>query len=356
MRLFAALSVLLVAGSCGGASPSMNPGSTLSAACTNGTSASALPAPRTYGRMFAAGRGRGVFLLGGETGAPPDGHGLGDLWVYRQPGKWVQLAPEPSAIFGPALFETAGNRLVVFGALGPDFQPTLQDLVYDPAANRWQTRVSRARPSNILGAQFAYRSKSDRAVLFGGIDPNTGVLNDDTWVYDPKTDTWTKQTPVTSPPARAFGAMAYDEEADRFVLFGGGGTGGGLGDTWLYDLVRDEWTEMKPAQSPPGRAYHSLAYDPTSNRTILFGGVIEETANQAFNSEKPLGDTWAYHLELNTWKDLSPPAAPSARGWQAMTYDADNGKILLFGGGVRRGQPTSDFWQFDAVSYTWARP
>lgn len=305
--------------------------------------------------MFTAGQNCGVLLLGGETGPPPTGIGLGDLWTYRQPGGWGRLSAEPSTIFGPALFDLALHRLIVLGVFGPNFQPTQEDLNYDSAANRWQVTNQPGRPSNILGAQIAYSSKSDRGVLFGGVDLNTGDLNSDTWTYDPRADTWTKQAPVVSPPARNFGAMVYDEKADKFVLFGGGGASGGLGDTWMYDYGTNTWTNKKPANSPAPRVYQSIVYEPNTNRVILFGGVKEETANEASNSQTPFGDTWSYDPDTNTWKELSPAVSPSARGWHALAYDADIGKILLFGGGVSRGQPTNDLWQFDPTSDTWTR-
>ena len=43
---------------------------------------------------------------------------------------------------------------------------------------------------------------------------------------------WTKCTPVTSPPARGYHAMAYDAARRRVLLFGGGV--GNLNDTWEY--------------------------------------------------------------------------------------------------------------------------
>ncbi|NIV12839.1 MAG: hypothetical protein GWN62_16630, partial [Aliifodinibius sp.] len=41
---------------------------------------------------------------------------------------------------------------------------------------------------------MAYDSNADKIVLFGGSDVNGDEIND-TWIYDPQTNTWTEMTP-----------------------------------------------------------------------------------------------------------------------------------------------------------------
>src|ERR1700679_2755635 len=65
--------------------------------------------------------------------------------------------------------------------------------------------------------------------------------------------TWTQLSPATSPPARAFAAMAYDAGTNQVVLFGGqGSTNNALGDTWTWNGTT--WTQLSPATSPPARS------------------------------------------------------------------------------------------------------
>ena len=68
--------------------------------------------------------------------------------------------------------------------------------------------------------------------------------------------------------------MAYDAESDRVILFGGDSRPIQFhqGDTWAYDLDTNSWTDMNPATSPAERALPAMAYDPQSDRVILFGG------------------------------------------------------------------------------------
>jgi hypothetical protein len=91
-----------------------------------------------------------------------------------------------------------------------------------------------------------------------------------------------------------------------------------------------------------------MAYDPGTDRMILFGGV---TGGQ----EEPLADTWAYDYDTNTWTELSPAMSPSARGWHALAYDPEAGAIVLFGGGRTRDEATAETWLYDPATGAWAK-
>ena len=92
-----------------------------------------------------------------------------------------------------------------------------------------------------------------------------------------------------------------------------------------------------------------MAYDPTSDRIVLFGGAAGPQ-----DRETPFADTWTYDYETNTWTELTLQPAPSARGWHAMAYDAPSGMIVLFGGGVDRDHPLADTWVFDPARRVWS--
>ena len=79
---------------------------------------------------------------------------------------------------------------------------------------------------------------------------------------------------------------------------------------------------------------------------ILFGGENE-------HQRKLYDDTWAYHLETNTWTELDPDAPPSERGWHAMAYSTAAGQIVLFGGGPSRQQYTDETWIYNPAANTW---
>jgi Galactose oxidase, central domain len=96
--------------------------------------------------------------------------------------------------------------------------------------------------------------------------------------------TWTKQHPAAHPSARSGAAVAYDAATGTVVLFGGAGSQGVLGDTWVWD--GSTWAKQHPAASPPARSDTAMAYDAATGTVVLFGG---------FKPASPaLGSTWIW--------------------------------------------------------------
>jgi hypothetical protein len=140
---------------------------------------------------------------------------------------------------------------------------------------------------------MAYDSATGSVVLFGGA--NGGSDLNDTWTFNGVT--WTRLSPSTSPPARAYASMAYDPATGKIVLFGGSGNSGDLSDTWTFDGTN--WTELSTTASPPARDSASFAYDAATGKIVLFGGE---------GNGGNLGDTWTF--DGTNWTQLSPPASP----------------------------------------------
>ena len=110
-------------------------------------------------------------------------------------------------------------------------------------------------------------------------------------------------------------------------MFGGHGDAGApLNDTWAYDPAANAWTELKPAGTLPApRSAQSMAYDLTSGRLIMFGGL--DSAGTV------LDDAWAYDPVANTWTELEPSGTqPVARAGHVMVYDPASGRLIMFGG------------------------
>src|SRR3989440_12002406 len=147
-----------------------------------------------------------------------------------------------------------------------------------------------------------YASRFRSVILFGGLSlvGNVSILLGDTWAYDLNANTWTNLNPGNAPRVRYIHALAYDSESDRVILFGGAyGSGNAtflLNDTWAYDFNTNTWTNMNPANAPPARYGHAMAYDSRSDRVILSGGFYN--------------DTWPYDSNTNTWTTMTPAVTP----------------------------------------------
>jgi len=191
-----------------------------------------------------------------------------------------------------------------------------------------------------------YDAGSDRIILFGGNRLPSLELLSETWAYDFDTNSWTDMAPSIRPPERNYHGMAYDAESDRVILFGGSGPFGVRGDTWAYDFDTNTWTDLQPTRAPSARNYHWMDYDVQSDRVILFGGRLGET------------ETWAYDYNTNAWTSMNPPAPPPGRSRHGLAYDSDSDRIVLFGGWkppypIQTDHLLSDTWSYDFESNSW---
>jgi len=175
----------------------------------------------------------------------------------------------------------------------------------------------------------------------------------DTWVYDYPSNRWTKMPRPADenqlPSRRNSHGLTYDRRADRVILFGGGDVFGPAQDTWAYDYNTNTWTNLQPAVSPEGREYGYLAYDQRADKTVLFGGIGYDFYNEWLLP----AETWVYDFGGNTWDLRSTPTTPSARGWEAMAYSGKGNAVVIFGGGVDRVHPTDETWLYRTDADRW---
>lgn len=216
--------------------------------------------------------------------------------------QWRRLSPagdRPSGVLGGAfVYDAASGKALLFGGLHlGNRQLNNETWLYDFSADTWTKRSPSASPSPRNFGVMAFDAKSGKTVLFGGGDKNGDGLGD-TWVYDSAADIWTKMRPAQSPSPRDYSAMVYDPKSDRMVLFGGidESSGQPLGDTWTYDVTSDTWQHLATAVSPSARGWHAMAYEATSGKVVLFGGGISQG--------QPQKDTWLFDSTGNVWSEV----------------------------------------------------
>jgi N-acetylneuraminic acid mutarotase len=141
--------------------------------------------------------------------------------------------------------------------------------------------------------------------------------------------------------------MAYDPTTGKVIVFGGMDVDYSvLRDTWILDPLAKTWTDQKLSPSPRARQAASMVYEPATRRMILFGGD---------GPYGVLGDTWAYDPATNTWSQLHPSVSPPARSSHAMVFDPVTGKIIMFGGVDWDLRNFGDTWAFDPATTTWTQ-
>jgi hypothetical protein len=163
---------------------------------------------------------------------------------------------------------------------------------------------------------------------------------------------------ATNPSPRTGARMTWDREENVGVLFGGRGPFDGAtglphdnDETWLFNGTR--WLQRFPAVKPPGRSDHTMTFDSKRNRVVMFGGRRETVDIDSVATF--LGDTWFYKDE--TWTAATPATSPEARQFADMAYDPTLDRIILYGGSRLNATATAldsffDTWEFDGAQWT----
>lgn len=291
---------------------------------------SGAPSPRALHAMaYDAGRER-LVVFGGSGGSGR----LNDTWEYDSE-HWVEIITSttpPAREFQAqpeAVYDSARGRVVLFG--GSDGSTLFGD-TWEYDGGNWAEIQTDSAPSPRRGHAMAYDTQRERTVLFGGVTDDT-VAND-TWEFDGVD--WIKVGPTPGiPSARAFHAMAYDGARNCVVLYGGSTSAGLAQDTWEFDGV--DWARrvVVVINSLQTREKHALAYDPTSNETILFGG---QTTGSVLG-----GGTFLY--DGTSWSEIETDSVPANRLLHTMAYDGRAEKVVLFGGVLGPGLFQNDMWE-----------
>lgn len=261
---------------------------------TNRTIAGSAPDARSGAAMVYDSKRSKVILFGGRAGS---GYNYEDTWEWDPTtGAWTDVASagsHPSARSQHAMvYEASTGKVFLFGggrsdSASYDATGVIVSLAdaweLDPVAHAW-TQVTAAGPSARHDLGMVWDSARNKAVLFGGMQIDisgvTGIPKQDTWEWDPATSTWSERTSQGSKPgARYAHSMAYDGSRSKVLVFGGFdiSTGGSLNDLWEWDPASGAWSERltgSEAGVPSGRRYASLLSDDSRGRLDLVAGAL----------------------------------------------------------------------------------
>src|SRR5262249_27134134 len=140
-------------------------------------------------------------------------------------------------------------------------------------------RIGPIAPSPRIALAMVYDHWRRRAIMFGGLINNTRPPTNELWEYNEiqqatMPPTWTRvQISANWPSGRFDEAMALDDARDRVIMSGGIGTSTPTADLWEYDGSAAQWSQVPTVSNTPGpRAGHTIYYDPTRLRAVLWGG------------------------------------------------------------------------------------
>lgn len=251
----------------------------------------------------------------------------------------------PGARAGPALiYDPENHGVLLFGGAASHPAPDGSN----PAitlGDTWLWNGKAWRQLDVQGpparsaAMVTYDPVRHVVVMFGGSGPEgagLGLYFQDTWTWDGAH--WLRQYPTHMPSPRMRSGMAFDERNSLTVMFGGEGEDAATyTDTWTWDGV--DWTLLDPMVKPTTRHFFGMAYDSARGLTVLFGG--------SFGAAR-LNDTW-------TWNGTSwlqqPVAAPKARGWTQLAYDAATKDVVGYVYDTSAGEPAEHTIAWDGTKW-----
>ena len=320
---------------------------------------SAGPGPsQRYGATLVDDPRDGSVLLFGGSSWGPNGCGpcyppqeFNDTWSFSA-GIWENLTPSLAASPSPrdsavAGYDAVDGYVVLFGGFRTSAGGNGPSDAWTFSADHWNP-VNRSAglpwPNIQYDAVTAFDEAKESLVVYGGVSSD-GAPCSTAWGYISKN--WTaipgfQPVPVPESADGSPDAMTYDAADGYVLLFGDGDPT--VPATWTFAAGR--WTELYPSVSPPARWGGSMAYDPSDGFVVLFGGS---------GADSLLNDTWSF--SSGVWTNLTGTtgSAPAARWGAALTYDSEDGYLLLFGG----FQPSSfdilgrnDTWSFHAGVWT----
>lgn len=213
-------------------------------------------------------------------------------------------------------------------------------------------------PRNARTTKLAYDAYRRRVVLYGGSWTQDYF---DTWQFDDTS--WMQIATPNTPTASRFFGLAYDPIREHTVLLGGQRDGmDAIQEMWTFDgadwslrnnvnaprwytplawdyqrqamLGQDffssssyaydgtTWASTDQPVTPVPHGYYCLAYDPTRQAIVLFGGL--DFAQVAYS------ETWLF--QSNAWQQLTTVGTPPARADAGMAFHAPSGQLVLAGG------------------------
>ncbi|MHA2247889.1 MAG: Kelch repeat-containing protein [Candidatus Hodarchaeales archaeon] len=154
---------------------------------------------------------------------------------------------------------------------------------YNYETNTWTNVTPAINPKARWFFSMVYDVHADRTLLFGGytvFDLYSPILRqgfeEDTWAFDLESKNWVELNPSNNPGPRGYTSAIYHYQIDRTILYGGWNEEHDVlyNDTWSFDYNTKNWNQ-EDKNSPGELSHTAMAYDNESNLTVLFGGYTE---------------------------------------------------------------------------------
>lgn len=169
--------------------------------------------------------------------------------------------------------------------------------------------------------------------------------------------------PAAAPETRGEMAGVLDAERGRILVYGGNTAAPEMcmpayelvDELWAFHLDCNSWEQLTVAGGPGVRARHATAVDTTRGRMLVFGG----RDRVGFGNYENFDDVWALDLATDTWSEITTTGTgPSPRSSATVAYDAAEDRMLVFGGNTSTEGLTltgvGDMFALDLATGEWS--
>jgi N-acetylneuraminic acid mutarotase len=228
-----------------------------------------------------------VYAFGGfiQQNRDPDAHAY--VWDPAT-DKWTNIAPLPRPRGAAAAITLDGRIHLIGGAGAPVMERASVGWheVYDPKADKWETRKALPGARDHVGCVAFNGLIHIIGGRFNTFEYNTGLHH----VYLPQKDTWEERSPLPTPRS-GHGLVVY---RDRLFAMGGEAgisLGGGrfeqakvFGQNESYDPVADSWQHHAP-MATPRHAVGAVTIGDwiyVAGGGAVLGGGVQSAVHEAF--------------------------------------------------------------------------
>jgi hypothetical protein len=291
--------------------------------------------------------------------------------TFVQPPSWIELVtsggPPDDRQAHSTVYDPSSNVMTIFGGFRSvsgtgvvlDELWVLTNADGTVATPSWtQLFPAGSGPQPCYDHSAVYDGATNRMIVFGCSGNDVWILTNANGTGG--TSSWSLSQPLGTPPTSRSGhAAAYDPGTNRMIIFGGA-TPFASNEVWILTNANGSggtptWIRPSIGGLPPtARLQHSVVYDRLSNRMVVFGGY--EFTGIAFN------DVWVLTNANGvggtpTWTQPSPTGGPpTARYGHRAVYDPSTNRMVVYGGRNFAGGPFGDVWVLKGANATAGTP
>jgi hypothetical protein len=205
--------------------------------------------------------------------------------------------------------------------------------------------IDSEEPRPMMYHNLVYHNLSGKVLLFGGVSKHGWVSDiSEVWEYNSQHHKWAKIGEYEAISDSSTHAQSPIYDTKSNRII----VFNSKGETWAFHLETNSWENRKPKNSPSPRCGHSMSYDSEFDKVILFGGFGCTNINDPIYS-----DTWVYDYNSNTWVQMSPSKNPSNRMYAIMAYNSKEDKTILWGGRLIEQLEDNSIWSYSLKDDEW---